>query len=64
MTSPQPPRCVLGRLIAEPMDKDEVKREGWQQHQILVISLDDGRLGSIEREFIRQIGEKLYGKNR
>ena len=64
MNAPQPPRCTLARLIAEPMDKDAVKTEGWQKHQILVIALDDERLGMIDREFVRQIGEKLYGSKR
>jgi hypothetical protein len=41
---------------------EEVKREGWIEQAILVISADDHRLSWPEREFIRQIGEKLYGK--
>lgn len=64
MSAPQPPRCTLARLIAEPMNKDAVKRDGWQQHQILVVALDDDRLGMIDREFVKQIGEKLYGPKR
>ena len=64
MNAPQPPRCALARIIAEPMDKDAVKTEGWQQHQILVVALDDDRLGMIDREFVRQIGERLYGRKR
>ena len=64
MNAPQPPRCTLARLIAEPMNKDAVKRDGWQQHQILVVALDDDRLGMIDREFVKQIGEKLYGPKR
>ncbi|AEV24610.1 hypothetical protein Dsui_0190 [Azospira oryzae PS] len=64
MSAPQPPRCTLARLIAEPMNKDAVKRDGWQQHKILVVALDDDRLGMIDREFVRQIGERLYGPKR
>jgi hypothetical protein len=64
MNAPQPPRCTLARLIAEPMDKDAVKREGWQKHQILVVAVDDERLGMIHKEFVKQIGEKLYGTKR
>lgn len=61
MNAPQPPRCALARLIAEPMDVDHVKRHGWQQDGILVVALDDPRLNMIEREFVRTTGEKLYG---
>lgn len=64
MNAPRPPRCALARIIAEPMDKDTIKREGWQQQQILVVSLDDTRLGMIDREFVRQLGERLYGQQR
>lgn len=64
MSTPQPPRCTLSRLVAEPMNKDAVKRDGWQKHQILVVALDDDRLGMIDREFVKQIGNRLYGKGR
>lgn len=64
MSAPQQPRCTLARLVAEPMNKDAVKRDGWQKHQILVVALDDDRLGMIDREFVRQIGERLYGSKR
>ena len=64
MSTPQPPRCTLARLVAEPMNKDAVKRDGWQKHQILVVALDDDRLGMIDREFVKQIGNRLYGKGR
>jgi hypothetical protein len=60
--SPQPPRCALARWIAAPPDKELIKRQGWQQNAILVIALDDPRLDMIGREFIRQIGRRLYGK--
>lgn len=64
MSTPQPPRCALARVAAEPLDKDAVKRDGWQKHQILVVALDDKRLGMIDREFVRQIVERLYGSKR
>jgi hypothetical protein len=41
---------------------EEVKREGWHEHGILVISEQDQRLTWPERALIRQLGEKLYGK--
>lgn len=38
-----------------------VKRSGWRDQRILVVSADDARLSWPEREFVRQIGDKLYG---
>ena len=40
---------------------DQVKREGWRQQGVLVISTNDERLSWPERELVRQLGEKLYG---
>jgi hypothetical protein len=44
-------------------DADRVKRDGWQEQQMLAVSLDDQRLTWPERELVRQLGEKLYGKH-
>lgn len=41
-----------------------VKQDGWREQGLLAVSVDDQRLSWPEREFIRQIGEKLYGKKR
>jgi len=41
---------------------EQVKREGWRDQGILVVAEDDARLTWPERELIRQLGEKLYGK--
>ena len=41
---------------------DEVKRDGWKEQGLLAVSLDDDRLTWPERELVRQLGEKLYGK--
>jgi hypothetical protein len=40
---------------------EDVKRDGWREQGLLAVSVDDQRLSWPEREFIRQIGEKLYG---
>jgi hypothetical protein len=40
---------------------EEVKRDGWREQGLLAVSVDDHRLSWPEREFIRQIGDKLYG---
>ena len=41
---------------------DEVKREGWIDQGLLAVAVDDHRLTWPERELVRQLGEKLYGK--
>ena len=41
---------------------EEVKREGWHEQHVLAVSLYDPRLTWPEREIVRQLGEKLYGK--
>jgi hypothetical protein len=43
-------------------DPDQVKRDGWHEQHMLAVSLDDHRLTWPERELVRQLGEKLYGK--
>jgi hypothetical protein len=43
---------------------ETVKQDGWREQRLLAVSIDDQRLSWPEREFIRQIGEKLYGKKR
>jgi hypothetical protein len=40
---------------------EQVKRDGWRDQSILVVSADDDRLTWPERELVRQLGEKLYG---
>jgi len=42
-------------------DPEQVKREGWRELGLLVISPEDERLSWPERELVRQLGEKLYG---
>lgn len=41
-----------------------VKRDGWQEQGLLAVSLDDPRLTWVERELVKQLGEKLYGRRR
>ena len=43
-------------------DPEQVKRDGWHEQHVLAVSLDDHRLTWPERELVRQLGEKLYGK--
>jgi len=41
---------------------EEIKRDGWRELGLLAISIDDHRLTWPERELVRQLGEKLYGR--
>ena len=41
---------------------ESVKREGWLEQGLLVVSMDDQRLTWVERELVKQLGEKLYGR--
>jgi hypothetical protein len=55
-------RCPLGRLQPEPVDIEALKQRGWRDQHILVVNESDERLDFVEREFVRRIGERLYGK--
>ena len=46
----------------ERRDPEQVKRDGWRKTGLLAVSVDDDRLTWPERELVRQLGEKLYGK--
>lgn len=41
---------------------DAVKRQGWHELGVLAVAVDDKRLTWPEREMVRQLGEKLYGR--
>ncbi|MCO5146346.1 MAG: hypothetical protein M9895_09235 [Aquamicrobium sp.] len=43
-------------------DADQVRRDGWREQGVLAVSADDERLSWPERELVRQLGERLYGK--
>ena len=55
-------RSHLGRYQPERIDPEAEKRTGWRQHGILVVAEQDTRLSWPERELIRQLGSKLYGR--
>ncbi len=54
-------RSPLGRRQANPVDAEAVKRDGWREQHILVVSEKDERLDFVEREIIRRLGDRLYG---
>lgn len=56
-------RCPLDRFD-ERDDPEDIKRQGWREQRILVVSEEDARLDFVEREFVRRIGERLYGGKR
>ena len=55
-------RCPLGRLQPATTDLEAMKQRGWRDQHILVVNASDERLDFIEREFVRRIGERLYGQ--
>ena len=57
-----PYRCPLGALQPTPPDLDALKHTGWHEQRLLVVSADDERLDWAEREWVRRIGERLYGR--
>ena len=54
-------RSPLGRLQPNPVDAEAMKRDGWREQHILVVSEKDDRLDFVEREIVRRLGERLYG---
>lgn len=45
-------------------DAERVKRNGFHDDGILVVRLDDARLNWADRELLKGIGQRLYGKPR
>jgi hypothetical protein len=54
-------RSPLSRLQPDKFDAEAVKRDGWREQHILVVSEEDERLDLVEREIVRRLGERLYG---
>jgi len=55
-------QCPLGRLQPRVTDLDAIKEQGWRDQHILVVNAEDTRLDFCERQLVRRIGERLYGK--
>jgi hypothetical protein len=55
-------RSYLGRHQTKPVDAEAEKRARWRKHGILVVAEQDPRLTWPERELVRQLGAKLYGR--
>lgn len=59
---PQPPRCPLGSIQPVQMDTEAIKAEAWHKDGILVVSMYDIRLNWADAQYIKTIGDMLYGK--
>jgi hypothetical protein len=51
------------REIGRQIDYEALKRNGYRDQGIVVVKLDDQRLNDFERQFLKNIGGKLYGSN-
>ena len=60
--TPQRYQCPLGHLQPQVTDLEAVKRNGWREQHILVVSETDSRLDFIEQAFVKRIGERLFGE--
>ena len=49
-------------LGGERRSPEQVKQDGWREQGVLAVAVDDERLSWPERELVRQLGEKLYGR--
>jgi hypothetical protein len=45
-----------------PMDKEAVKQAGWKELGILVVDVNYRGLTDAERNFIENLGQKIYGR--
>ena len=41
---------------------EDIKRDGWIEQGLLAVNVEDHCLTWPERELVKQLGEKLYGK--
>ncbi|GAP66910.1 MULTISPECIES: hypothetical protein [Pseudomonadota] len=57
-------RCPLGRLQPQHTDLEALKERGWREQGLLVVAQDDERLDWMERQLLKNIGERLYGTPR
>lgn len=55
-------RCPLGKFQPQTPNVESIKRDGWREQGILVISTEDQRLDWMEKQLLRQIAERLYGR--
>lgn len=56
-------RNPLAKALPSQRDAEDLKRIGWRDQQILVVSPTDERLDWVERELLTRIGNRLYGNS-
>ena len=54
--------CALGKVQLPTMDAEQIKRDGWAQHGILVVKVGDDRLDTLQQAAVLSIENTLYGK--
>lgn len=50
--------------ISNSVDYEAMKKSGFHDQGILVVDVNDDRIGWIERQMLVNVGEKLYGKRK
>ena len=55
-------RCPLHPWLGQGFDAETIKRQGWRDQGILVVSAHDPRLDRLERQLLTRIAERLYGR--
>lgn len=51
-------------FIGQPVDHETIKARAYTDTGILVASIHDPRLDCFERQFLKNVGQKLYGGDR
>lgn len=49
------------RDIGRAMDKEAIKRHAFADQGVVVVSVNDTRLDDFERQFLKNVGMKLFG---
>jgi hypothetical protein len=55
-------RTNFPRILGNQIDYEAMKRQGFHEQGIIVAKLDDHRLDEFERQFLKNIGSKLFGQ--
>ena len=50
------------RELGQPVDYEALKRRGYRDQGIIVAKISDPRLDDFDRQYLKNLGEKLYGR--
>lgn len=50
--------------VSNNVDISFMKRQAFHDHDILIVNLDDPKIGWDERQMLLNLGNKLYGKRK